>query len=223
MRALASFASMLVTLSCGTALAQVRGVPVEALTPAGMHLVDVDVPEVDRVPVRLRFAPAPQGRAEVLVDVLLEDDAPSAGAAAAWFRETVSGELPAIAGIGDAAVGDAGLVAFVRDDVLVVVRRIAGAHDVSSIARSIARAIDPARSAGGPHLAVAPRDPQVGETIPIHVAGALALHVTADGPAQARRTRSGWVLSRSGAGPITLRVVIVDRLVRRSERVVTLP
>lgn len=221
MRALAAALSVLSLLSCAPALAQAPGALVAAVTPPGMHLVDVDVPDVDRVPVRLRFAPAPQARAEVLVDVLVGDDAPSAAEAAAWFRETVSGELPELGGIGDAAVGDAGLVAFVRGEVFVIVRRVAGGQDPVAIARAIDRSLRERRASPPSGVTVDVPAVPVGETRPIARGDALAMHVTASGPGEARRTRQGWTLTRTAQGAIELHVVVVDRALRRHVRRVT--
>ncbi len=223
MRALAAALSVLSLLSCAPALAQAPGALVAAVTPPGMHLVDVDVPDVDRVPVRLRFAPAPQARAELLVDVLVSDDAPSAAEAAAWFRETVSGELPELGGIGDAAAGDAGLVAFVRGEVFVIVRRVAGGHDAVAIARAIDRSLRERRASPPSAVRLDVASPQVGETRPIRAGDALAMHVTASGPGEARRTRQGWTLTRTAPGAIELHVVVIDRALRRHERRLTLP
>ncbi len=215
-------ASLLVLFSCAPALAQTRGVALEAFTPAGMRRVDVDVPEVDHVPERQRYAPANATRAEVLVDVLLSEDAPSARAAAAWFRETVSGELPEIDGLGDGAAGDAGLVAFVHDTALVVVRRITGAHDVLAIARAIDRAIAPA--SGALAAVRVEGNPQPGgPPARIVATGAIGMYVTVTGPGEARRTRDGWVVARSAPGPLRVHLVTVDAQLRRTERSETLP
>lgn len=208
----------LLTLALFSAPARAQeGVDLACVTPAGMHLVDAEVLEIERTPVRLRFAPAGQERAEILVDVLVETSHERAAEAARWFRETVAGELRAAPGIGDAAAGDEGLVAFTRDSLFVVVRRIGGTRDVRALARDIDAAL-PCRSSA-PRPSVQVPDPRIGATLPVEASGALALHVVARGAVASRRTAAGWVVTRTAEGPAEVRVIVVDRALRRSVHV----
>lgn len=208
-------------LACASAHAQ-RAVSVERVTPPGFVLVDVDVPALESEPARLRFAPEGQRRAELLVDVRIASDRRGAHDAARWLRETTAGQLGELEGLGDAAAGDAGFVAFVRDEVFVVVRRIGGAHDARSIARGIDHALLERRELPLPRAFVEV-PPQVDGTAPIQLAPEIVgAHVTVEGPGLARRTPSGWLIERSGPGPLTVRVVAFDRHLRRLEHVATI-
>jgi hypothetical protein len=203
-------------LACASAHAQ-RAVPVARVTPPSFELVDVDVPDLESEPVRLRFAPAGQRRAELLVDVRIAGDRRGAQDAAQWLRETTAGPLRALEGIGDAAAGDAGFVAFVRDEVFVVVRRIGGAHDAVAIARGLDAALLERIDAPLPGAFV--RVPtQVEASAPIVLSPEiLAAHVLVEGPGLARRTPAGWTIARTGAGPLAVRVIAFDRGLRRLE------
>lgn len=207
-------------LACVSAHAQ-RAVSVEEVTPPGWVLIDVDVPEHESAPVRLRFAPEGQARTELLVDVLIAGDRRGAHDAARGLRETTAGELGEVQGVGDAAAGDAGFVAFVRGEVFVVVRRIGGSHDAIAIARRIDASLLQRREVALPRAFV--QVPARIETVaPIQLGPeVLGAHVSVEGPGLARRTADGWLVARSGPGPLTVRVVAFDRHLRRLEHVST--
>ncbi|MGE0791964.1 MAG: hypothetical protein AB7S26_40190 [Sandaracinaceae bacterium] len=215
-----------------TATAQIAGVPVGSLTPAGMQRVDVEVPEHEGHGVRLYFAPARAGsatvrpgaddstslpRATLRVDVLVADDAAAAAAALAWIEQTVTREMPQIASLGDRGWGDTSIVAFVRDNVFVTVQRVGEGVDARAHALAIDAAIARAPRRGAP---AAPRIqipvPAEGVTALPLPAEILAAHVTATGSVYARRTRAGWALVRRGDGPWTVTVMTSDALLRRS-------
>lgn len=212
----ASIAALL-WLAPALAAAQIPGVPVDSLTPPQMERVEVDVPEYDGHGVRLWFAPTGAPRATLRVDVLVASSGREAADAAAWLEQTVAGELAPLPGLGDDARGDASIVAFVRDNVFVVVQRVGEAGDARVSAAGLDAAIQaaPRRSA--------PRAPPIavpalaeGTTLLQLPAAILAAHVVATGSASARRTRAGWVLVRRGAAPWTVTVVATDALLRRS-------
>lgn len=217
-RGFALLLALPLVFACASAHAQ-RAVPVERVTPPSFELRDVDVPELASEPVRLRFAPAGQRRAELLVDVRIAADRRGARDAARWLRETTAGDLPALNGLGDVAMGDAGLCAFVRDEVFVVVRRIAGAHDAIAIARGLDAALTERIDAPLPG-AFARIPAQLEASAPIELSPeVLAAHVLVEGPGHARRTPNGWTIARTGAGPLTVRVIAFDRGLRRLEHI----
>jgi len=211
--------ALLVWLAPAAAAAQIAGVPVDALTPDGLERIDVAVPERASHGVRLTYAAAGQATPALRIDVLVAADARAAADAAAWFEQTVAGELPALAGLGDDARGDGGLVALLRDNVFVVVRSIDGR---GGDCRARAAAIDAT-------LRAAPRGPATSRarvSVPALAPGltavqlpdaVLAAHVAASGSAAARRTRAGWAVLRRGDGAWSVRVLAADRLLRRIE------
>jgi len=212
-----ALASMLWLLPA-IASAQIAGVPVDSLTPDGLARVDVSVPEHARHGVRLTYA-AEQGAPALRLDVLVASDARAAADAAAWFEQTVAGDLPALARLGDDARGDAGLVAFVRDNVFVVVRSIDGR---GGDCRARAAAIDAALRSAPRGRPVSDARVRVGDLgpglTPLQLPDSvLAAHVVASGSAAARRTRDGWSVRRRGDGAWTVRVLAVDRMLRRIE------
>lgn len=216
--ALAALPSLFATTASAQSLVH-GGVLPEQLVPAGLHLVDVTVPAVDARSVHLGLAPTGQRTSTHTLDVDVAADATTARARLTWFRQTVSGEFPAIRGLGDEAYGDAGLLAFVRDNVFVVVRRIAAGGDVAPLAAHIDRAIAAApagaTSASSPSLRLDEIDE--GESRAVQTpADLLAMHLVAEGDAYARRTRTGWVVTRTGPGEYRVRVRVVDQRLRQS-------
>lgn len=211
--------ALLVWLAPAVAAAQIAGVPVDALTPDGLERVDVSVSELANHGVRLTYAPAGQRAASLRIDVLVAPDARTAADAAAWFEQTVAGDLPPLTGLGDDARGDAGLIALRRDNVFVVVRSIDGrGGDCRAHAAAIDAALRAAprgRPAADATLAIPALEPGL---TPLQMPDAvLAAHVHASGSAAARRTRTGWSVLRRGDGPWSVRVVAADRLLRRIE------
>ena len=210
MRAL-SLAVMLLPLA---AHAQRAGVDVETLSP-GAAIVDVSVS--DHGLASIYFAPPHAHQAATLrVDVRVASDANGARTAAAWFRETTSGALPELAGIGEHGAGDPGLIAFVRENVFVVVRAIQDGADVRALAQSIDAAIQraPARlSASAPvHVRTPAR---VGELVPVSLPqDVIGAYVVASGAGYARQTPRGWSIVRTREGAIRARIATVDRWLR---------
>ena len=206
-------------LATGIASAQTRaGVRPEALAPPGLRLTEVVAPDTLDGPVRLSFAPAAQQAVEVRMEVWVARDAAHALRRLDWLRETVAGDLPALSGPGDRAFGDARLLAFVRDNLVVVVRVAAGAHDALDLARRADAAVQRAPR-GAPDAApvdlLLPAAQQVGVALPVELRGdVLGAHVSASGAAYVRRTRRGWVLTRTGEAPHRVRVIAVDSLLR---------
>lgn len=210
MRAALAFA---LCLAPALASAQLAGVPADALTPAGMHRVEVEVPEHAHHGVRLYFAPEDQARATLRVSVLVAPTARDAAAALDAFEATVAGELASLPGVGDRALGGASLVAFARDNVFVVVQRL----DAQTDCRPLAAALDGAVRAAprGPSASPARLGaPAPGETLQLPP-GVLAAHVLATGAAAARRTAAGWAVVARGDGAWTVTVLAADAMLRR--------
>ena len=213
MRLIALF---VVLASPALASAQRGGVPVDSVTPAGLERIEVNVPEREQNGVQLFFAPHGQTRAEVRIDVLVAPSHREATEAMRFFEETAAGELPNVTGLGDEARGDAGIVALVRDNVFVVVRRIGGGHDALAIARVLDLVIEAVpRSAPGSPVRLAIPELVQGVQLLQLPEGVLEAHVVAGGSASARRTGRGWVLTRHGSEPFTVSVVACDRMLRR--------
>lgn len=205
-------------LAPALASAQLAGVPIDALTPEGMERVDVSVPEHEGHGVRLDFAPEGEGepRATLRVDVLVAPSARAAIEAADWHERTITGELAAIPGLGDRARGGPSIVVLVRDNVFVVVRRIAPQVDCVPHAIAIDAALE-AAPRGAPRSALRLAIPPLAEGLtPLQLpAGVAGAHVLATGSASARRTRAGWAVVRRGAGPWSVTVHACDALLRR--------
>ena len=192
------------------------GVPVEALTPAGMQRLSVEAPTAAGRPVRLSFGAS--GTAEVVMEVLVAADAAGARAALDDWKRTLQLVPPAEA-LGDAGYGGGSTHGFVRDNVFAMVRRVAGEADAAAIAAQVDAAIQ-AAPAGEPTLDAMPTqafdDAQLGaDPVPLAFAsGLIAANVSVCGPAYARRTAAGWVLVRTGPGAVTVRVTGVDAFLR---------
>lgn len=201
--------------------AQVRdGVPIERLTPPSMTLVRANVPVDLERPVELAFGRGSQ--ATVLVGVFVANDAARATAMLDHLRETTSGELGVVTGIGSVAAGDRAFVAFVRDNVFALVRSVDGS-DVTAIAAHVDRAIlaSPRARRVRPSVArfVMP-SVQSGAARPIAIEGdVLEAYFDVTGDAYVRRTAAGWSLVRSGDGSFTVDAITVDSRLRMSRAV----
>lgn len=198
------------------------GVAPDAITPSGMTLADVRVPSEPGHPVRLAFAPADNSPIELLLDVRVAPDVERAREALRWRRRTVAGPAAPVDGIGDEAFGSEGLLVSRRDNVVVALLRVRGERDVASIARRIDRAVLQAPT-GAPQAArvdvTLPRELQRGVSEPVRIEGdVLAASVQVSGAAYGRRTRDGWVVTRTRDGSWDARVVYVDRLLRTGVR-----
>ena len=207
---------LLVPLSAAAEPVVHGGVAVDELTPAGMQRLSVTGPTEPDRPVRLVYGR--ESTPELLVDVRVVADAAGARAALDARWRTVTSPPPE-AELGDAGRGDAGLAAFVRDNVFVSVHRVAGEADALAVARAI-DAVVVAAPAGSPTAESSERrtydDAQLGERpVPVEFpAGLLAAQLEVCGPAYARRTADGWVVVRTGPGTVTVRVLGVDRQLR---------
>jgi hypothetical protein len=192
------------------------GVPVDALTPAGMQRLSIEAPTAAGRPVRLSFGAS--GTAEVVMEVLVAADAASARAALDDWKRTMQLAPPGEA-LGDAGYGGGTTHGFVRDNVFAMVRRVAGEADAAAIAAQVDAAIKNA-PAGDPTLAAVAvqsfDDAQLGaDPVPLAFAsGLIAANVSVCGPAYARRTAAGWVLVRTAPGAVTVRVTGVDVFLR---------
>jgi hypothetical protein len=203
------------------ASAQVRdGVPIERLTPPSMTLVRATVPIDLERPVELAFGRGSQ--ATILVGVFVADDAERATRMLEHLRETTSGELGTVTGVGSVAMGDRAFVAFVRDNVFAVVRSVDGS-DVTAIATHVDRAIlaSPRARRVRPSVArfVLP-SVQSGAALPIGIEGdVLEAYFDVTGDAYVRRTASGWSLVRSGGGSFAVDAITVDSRLRMSRAI----
>lgn len=198
------------------ASAQIAGLPADALTPAGMTRVDVEIPERETEGVWLSFAPEGTTRATLRAKVYVAPSAQAARDAEALHAQGIAGDLDSLAGIGDRASGGAAMITFVRDNVFVALQRLDGQADC----RPAARAIDAA-------IQAAPRGPasaRLRVEIPALVEGVnvlqlpsavLGAHVIASGSAAARRTRAGWVVVRRGTAGWSVTVLAADAMLRR--------
>jgi len=209
---------VLALLTPSLAAAQIAGVPVDALTPDGMHRVDVNLPF--HAGVQLFYAPEGQARATLRVDVEVGSDAADAADAAAWFVRTSAGALPRLDGVGDHARGASDLVAFVRDNVFVVVRPLTQGPDGVSIAHRLDDVIQRAPRGSTASAPVALPALTTGSNALQLPGWVLASNVEARGAASARRTRGGWVVSLGESAPYGLTVQTCDAMLRR--RVTTL-
>lgn len=189
----------------------------DALAPAGLDRVEIDVPVEPELGVRLYFAPAGERVATLGVEVHLAPSAAEARRLAAAHVAMVSGELAPLAGIGERAWGEATHVAFVRGDAFVVVRRLRGEEDCRARALELDQAIVVAPRRAPPAVAVALPDLGQGATPVALPPEIVAAHVIATGSAAARRTRSGWVVVRRGGGPWSVRLVACDAWLRRAD------
>jgi hypothetical protein len=228
--ALASVALVGLGSACG-ASAQPRpglraGLPLDALvTASGLALEDLVVPTAEGAPVRVELRDA-QGIA-ALADVRVLGSAAAARELLAALEPSLSSRgVAPLDGVGDAALADdAGTIAaFARANLLVVVRVVArdaadgarAAPDANALAARLVAACD-AAPRGQPVTASPGRlvpELQPGEHASVTLpSGLVALRVVADGDGVARRTASGWELSR-GAGPFSFEAWGVDALLR---------
>jgi hypothetical protein len=205
---LASVLLLVLAPACGaaaqpSAAALRAGLPLEDVVQAsGLALGEVIVPREEGAPVRVELRDA-QGIA-ALLDVRVLDGAADARAALDAIAPSLSSRGASPAGVGDAAVADeaGSVVAFVRVNLLVVVRAIrrdAGELDAQELAARLVVACDAAprgRPTAAPLGALLPAL-QPGESRTVRVPATLvALHVEADGDGVARRTADGWELTR---------------------------
>jgi hypothetical protein len=219
-----TLALLFVVLHASSALAQPRaGVPVEALTPPGMHLDDVRVPDRSDMPTRLVFVRDGQGRSQIVMSVSVTESQSRAASLLGWQRETASGELAALPAltVGDVAFAADGFIAFARHNVCITLRQVRGADDLPAMARQLAAAIDAAPT-GSPDGSIRASLPSnTSRAVPaalVFHGDVLAAHVRVIGAATVRRDSAGrWLLTRTGNGPILVSVHALDRRLRWSE------
>lgn len=199
-----------------------------ALAAASLEVRSIDVPSQQSEPVRIAIAGAAQpGGARSRVVALLDVRVlASAADAAAWATDRAAHASSAaeLAARGDgtwtdAAAGPASMAVGARANVAYAVRAIEGASDAAHVA-AIARAAVDAAPAGAPRTrAIArpsvPEDLAIGALAPVQVPTELAAaRVIASGAGYARRGPRGWIVERTGAGDLDVRVLGVDALAR---------
>jgi len=190
----------------------------------GSSLVGLVVSTDDAGPVRLELG-AGNGVA-ALVDVHVLANAASAGERLSSIEPALSSRgVVAAPGLGDRALADeAGtVVAFVRANVLVVVRtiEIAGVAplDARAIAARLVSACDAAprlRSGRVPRAEVTVPSVawQAGPTLVVPTpADAVAMRIGVEGDGIARGVDGGWEVAR-GTGSARIQVMLVDALLR---------
>jgi len=195
------------------------GIPVSAVAPDGMTLLSTAPPPAADHPVALAFGEPSRGEPAVLVDVLVADDAAIARAALEAFLRTSARSLPPRKGIGDAGYGGAGAFGFTRDNVMIVYRSLDGDSDAEALAGIADAAVLAApfgRATADRIPAVESEAGQAGDPpTPVRVGDAfLSSRAIVDGPAYARRTEAGWLIIRTGEGPIRAEIVAVDDRLR---------
>jgi hypothetical protein len=195
------------------------GVPVSAIAPDGMALLSITAPPAADQPIALAFGDPERGAPSVLADVLVAGDAAIARAALAALLKTSARPLPPRDGVGDAAYGGASAFGFTRDNVMIAYRSLDGEADAEALAASADAAVlaAPFGSAAAERIpAVALGAGQVGDPpTPVFVGAAyLSARPIVDGPGYARRTAEGWVIVRTGDGPIRAEILAVDDRLR---------
>lgn len=199
------------------------GVDVASLVPPTMEITDVVVPDREVSPVRLALASQSDGPTELLIDVWVAADRPSAQGHYAHALDSLTTTVPEARGLGDRGVAVRGFAAFVRDNVAVAVRHVSGAHDVIAFARHLDRAII-ASPSGSPRMDASLQLPDLDAMAPgdrttiVLPSWALGATFTARGGASVRRTRRGWLLSRTGSGSAALEAHVVDLRLRTIPR-----
>lgn len=190
------------------AAAQRTGLPVDSIAFAGTQRTDIDASDPHGA-VRVTFS----GSRTIQLDVRVEATSAAAHAALQDIVRTTAGELPSLQ-IGEGAFGDDTYVAFVRENIVVVVRSDAARSDAQALDRLIGQA-----PRGTPNLdSVQVTVPQLEPGTPTAVEfprDVLSAHLVVRGPATARKTRSGWVVTRTGAGEIRFETSVCDALLRR--------
>jgi hypothetical protein len=207
------------------ACAQLRaGVPVEtlrrSLADGALVLGDVDVPDDAALPVRVAILRDQQPVA--ILDVLVlgsHDDA------RAWVAE----RAPAISSarmvardadvFADTARGPAAMVLAAHANVALVVRSSDAGVDAAAIAERVSAAIGAAPPGAARPAVPAPdvTDLAIGASRPVQPPSwAIATRVVATGGGYARRTPRGWMITRTSADPIAVRILAVDRYLRIS-------
>lgn len=202
-------ALVLIALSLPVTVAAQRvGLPVDSIALTDTQRVDIDASDPHGW-VRVSYA----GQRNVRMDVRVTANDRAARDALGDVVRTTAGELPPLS-IGDAAFGDAAYVAFARENIVVVVR----SDDALSDARAVDMAIQTAPR-GAPDLSpITVAVPQLVEGVPTSIqlpSDVVSAHVVAHGPAIARKTPRGWVVTRTGAGTVQLETRTADTLLRR--------
>ncbi len=220
LRYLAAFVLAVLAVAPTSASAQAHaGIDVNVVVPADMEIVDVVVPDRPESPLRLSLGPQAEGRTELIVDVWVTADA--RGAAAAYQRALLSltGEVSAAPGLGDRGVADDGFAAFARDNVTIAIRRARGARDVRAFAAHLDGAIR-AAPVGTAHATGSLQLPALdamspGDTATISLPRwVLDATLLAEGDATVRRTRTGWLVTRTGSGPAHIDAHVADLRLR---------
>lgn len=204
MRALLVITAMSISVS---ASAQRVGLPVDSLGFEGTQRADVDVSDPHGW-IRVSY----EGDRDVRVDVSVTRDRSAARAMVHDIVRTTAGEL-ASQSVGDLAFGDEAFVAFARENIAVVVRSARALADAAVVDAAIERA-----PTGVPDLSawsVTVPQLEIGVATLLDLGDVVAAHVVAHGPARARKTRRGWVVTRTAAGTVRLDVTAADALLRR--------
>lgn len=211
----AVIAACIVALPATAAAETVKaGVAVDALTPAGTQRARVTAPAFDGGPTRLVYQA--EGTSIVL-SVTVGADAAAARDTIDRWRHRATRDLRKLA-VGDYAYGTADHLAFARLNVAVVVRVVSGDRSAVDVARKLVAVIDAQPSgspAAAPLEASIPEHAAVGKPVAVVFSWTpLAAELEVSGPATARRTRTGWVVARTGPGTIALRARAVDSRLR---------
>ncbi len=210
------------------------GVPIDSLTPEGLTRGDVVAPAAEGLPVRIAYAGA-DGKPAVVIDVLVAADAAGARAALETTRRGVSRAEAATerSDLGDVGFGAGRIAGFAKDNVMIVVRRVAGSAQAEDLAAAALAAVEAAptdkhartvvRLSSAPVVTIAGGAATgAREVARMSVGGSagsevVAARVVATGAGHARmRSATEWSLVRTGEGVIQVSVRIVDSMLRVS-------
>lgn len=204
------------------------GVSIDALRAGlaehGLEVREIEIPDVSDVvlPVRLALGAPGAQTASALLDVHVAASVIDARAWAAERAETASTRRLVARDArtsSDTASGAASIVVGSHANVVFEVRVIDPTLDASILA-AIARAAIDASPADAPRARALPppqlpRDLAVGASAPIQLpSGVAAARVVATGAGYARRAPRGWFVTRTAEGPIDVRILAVDPLLR---------
>jgi hypothetical protein len=205
----------------GAATPTRSGVLLGAVAPRGLALLSSSAAPAPEHPAAFVFGDPKTRTPRVVLRALVASDAATARAALRAFAGSSSRGLSAIPDLGDAAYGGGALVGFARDNVLIAYRVLDGSADALTLARAADAAVlaapvgDPAAAATAETSFGDGRAGDVSRPLP-GGAARFATSVALDGPGYARRTGAGWVVVRTGAGPIRARVVGLDEHLRQT-------
>lgn len=195
----------------GTVSTQAQSTTVlDALTPAGLRVLSVEVPADPTHPVRLYMGETTQE--ELAIDVYRAESADAADERLAFFANTATGGLDAATEFEGLESGS--LVAFTSGRFFVSIRRLSSMRPLSGLAARIQQDVAAVRVHGARDVPL--ETPAMGTSEFAPAQNLIGTELRATGSLRVRRSSAGWILLRS-AGEYSMTLVGVDAHFNRIE------